>query len=263
MKMKRHTLSPLPFLLSVLLFGGMTAHAQDESSTPCFRLTEPIEHHFGEVKQSATVEHTFTFRNDCDESVEIGSVRSSCGCTSVILSDKVIPPGGEARILAKFTPPRGSRGKVSKTVSVYLKDDQKPHTVLRISADVHCDIDIQPSYVTFNGATVGRQSFVQSKITNVSDRPLLVESTGVSLTSYPDDRKAAGGTNLPLAGGTVTPEILRLAPGESGMLTVGVTPEYVGQFNGSVGLKIGNEENVIFLFGEVKTQENLEQGKEK
>ncbi|MBR9974150.1 MAG: DUF1573 domain-containing protein [Bacteroidetes bacterium] len=249
--MKPNSLSPLPFLLSFLLLGVINVNAQETASLPCFQLTEPVEHHFGEVKQSATVEHTFTFRNDCTEAVEIGSVRSSCGCTSVILSDKVIPPGGEARILAKFTPPRGSRGKVSKTVSLYLKDEQKPHTVLRITADVHCDIDIQPSYITFTGATVGKRSFVQSKITNISDRDLLVETTGVSLTSYPNDRKAAGGTNLPLEGGTITPEFLRLAPNESATLSIGVTPQYVGQFNGSVGLKIGNEENVIFLFGEV------------
>lgn len=249
--MKPNPLSPFPFLLSLLLLGAIHTHAQEAASAPCFTLTEPIEHHFGTVKQSATVEHTFTFRNDCAEAVEIGSVRSSCGCTSVILSDNVIPPGGEARILAKFTPPRGSRGKVSKTVSVYLKDEQRAHTVLRISADVHCDIDIQPSYITFEGAAVGTRSFVQSKITNISDRELLVETTGVSLTSYPNDREAAGGTNLPLEGGTVTPEFLRLAPGQSATLSIGVTPQFVGQFNGSVGLKIGNEENVIFLFGEV------------
>jgi hypothetical protein len=240
--------------LAVLSVLTLTAVAQEQSASSCFVLTEPDEHYFGEVRQSSTVEHTFVFRNDCKEVVEIGSVRSSCGCTSVILSEKTVQPGGEARILAKFTPPRGSRGKVSKTVSVYLAGEQKSHTVLRVTALVNCDIEIDPSYVTFTGAVVGKRSFVQSRIKNVSDRDILVMARSVSLTSYPADRDAAGGTNIPLIGGTVTPELLRLAPGEHGTFTIGVTPEYEGQFNGSVGLKIGNEENVIFLFGEVAAE---------
>ena len=244
---------PFIFFLVVILLPvvPLTTMAQDEAAPSCFELTEEVEHYFGEVKQDATVEHTFIFKNSCAETVEIGSARSSCGCTSVVLTDKVVPPGGEARIQAKFTPPRGSRGRVTKTVSVYMKDETAPHTVLRISATVHCDIDIDPSYISINDAVVGARSFMKSKITNVSDRDILVESTGVSLTSYPADWKTAGGKTLPLPGGAVTPELLRLKPGESGTLTIGVTPEHAGQFNGSVGLKIGDSESIIFLFGEV------------
>jgi hypothetical protein len=246
--------SIISFLSVILLLPvvPLTVMAQDEATPTCFELTEPVEHYFGEVKQNATVEHTFIFKNNCTDAVEIGSVRSSCGCTSVVLSDKLVPPGGEARIHAKFTPPRGSRGKVTKTVSLYLKDESAAHTVLRVSATVHCDIDIDPSYISISDAVVGARSFMKSKITNVSDRDILVESTGVSLTSYPTDWKAAGGKTLPLPGGAVIPELLRLKPGESGTLTIGVTPEHAGQFNGSVGLKNGDSESIIFLFGEVR-----------
>ncbi len=245
--------------LAVLFAAGhVPAAAQDASNergadaADCFRLMENTEHYFGEVKQNETVEHTFIFENGCADTVEIGSARSSCGCTSVVLSDRRVPPGGEARILAKFTPPRGSKGKVSKTVSVYLKDAAAAHTVLRISATVNCAIDIEPSYVRVSDAVVGQKHTVTSTITNVSDSAVFVETTGVSLTSYPEEAGSVGGRSIPLAGGTVTPTALRLKPGESGVLTIGFTPAYPGQLNGSVGLKIGDVENVIFLFAEVR-----------
>lgn len=241
-------------VLSLLPFLTRTALAQELSASPCFELTEPIEFHFGTIKQSATVEHSFVFRNNCPDTVEIASVRSSCGCTSVVLDDRRVPPNGETRVHAKFTPPRGSRGTVSKTVSVYLKNEDKPHTILRIAADVQCDIDVQPSYISVSDAKVGVPRYVQSVIRNVSTHAVTVLVSAISLTAYPTDHVAAGGKTLPLAGGTVNPERMELPPGQSGTLTIGVTPEHAGQYNGSVGLKIGAEESVIFLYGEVAGQ---------
>jgi hypothetical protein len=256
-KMNRNTRIILATLLSFAagltpVCGQTSSVRGDSTAVHCFRLEGPKEHYFGDVKQRDVVEHTFIFRNECADTVEIGSARSSCGCTSIILSDKVVPPGGEARILATFTPPRGSKGRVSKSVSVYLKGASSAHTTLRVSATVHCDIGIEPSYIQISDAVVGVRSTVQSRITNVSDSTILVETTGVSLTSYPDDAGKAGGKTLPLGGGTVSPTSLFLQPGESGILSIGLTPEYVGQLNGSVGLKIGDSENIIFLFGEIR-----------
>ncbi|MBN1448211.1 MAG: DUF1573 domain-containing protein [Bacteroidetes bacterium] len=249
---------PASGMFAFLMLLGFTAPAQDAANTGCFRLTESAEHYFGEIAQSDTVEHTFVFRNDCADTVEIGSAGASCGCTSVLLSGRVVPPGGEALVMARFTPPRGSRDRVSKTVSLYLKGASEPHSVLRVSATVRRKIDIDPSYIQISGATVGMRRTLQSTIRNVSDRELLIETRGVSLTSYPTDHKKAGGKALPLEGGTVTPTALRLKPGESGVLTIGLIPAFEGQINGSVGLKVGDDESVIFFLVEVGAAEKAE-----
>lgn len=244
--------NPLPSTVEEQAANGQVPRqlsATDSAASSCFKLMEPTEYYFGEIKQSDTVRHTFVFKNTCNAAVEIGSARTSCGCTSVVLSERLVPPGGEARILAKFTPPRGSKGRVSKSVSVYLKGENTAHTLLRVSATVQCDIEIEPSYIQIENAIAGKRTFTRSTIKNVSDRDVLVETTGVSLTSYPDDAEDAGGKTLPLAGGTVTPERLSLKPGESGVLTISFIPAFAGQLNGSVGLKIDDNENVIFLFG--------------
>ncbi|MBE0644899.1 MAG: DUF1573 domain-containing protein [Bacteroidetes bacterium] len=249
----------LAFLLSIT--AGLTPSAAqtpatttESTATPCFRLLEEVEHYFGEITQNDTVEHTFLFRNECADTVEIESARTSCGCTSVVLTDRRVPPGGEARILAKFTPPRGSKGRISKSVSIYLVGESTVHTVLHVAATVHCAIDVEPSYIRVPDAVVGMRRTVQSTITNVSDSVVFVETTGVSLTSYQDEPGSVGGRSMSLSGGTVTPTTLRLKPGESGVLTIGFTPAVAGQLNGSVGLKIGDVENVIFLFGEVRAK---------
>ncbi|MDT8325446.1 MAG: hypothetical protein RRA94_15135, partial [Bacteroidota bacterium] len=173
---------------------------------------------------------------------------------AVLLSEKTIPPGEKARVRATFTPPRGSRDRVQKSVSVYLAGDDAPHTVLRISATVRSDIALDPSYINIPDAQVGQPVTVQSTVHNTSDRTLRVETTGVSLTSYPSFPQQAGGKKLPLAGGSVTPAQLTLAPDARGVLAITFTPEWQGQVNGSVGLRIGDNESVIFLFAEVAAQ---------
>lgn len=234
-------------LLTVLL--SLSVQAQEQRA--CFRLEGEATHDFGSIMQSDTVAHTFVFVNDCADTVTIGSARSSCGCTAVVLSDKVIPPGEKARIRASFTPPRGSHDRVQKSVSVYLAGSSTPHAVLRVAASVRCDIALDPSYIKIPDARVGQEVTVTSMVHNTSDRTLTVETNGVSLTSYPSFPQQAGKSKLPLSGGSVAPTQLSLAPDERGELTITFTPEWEGQINGSVGLRIGENESVIFMFADV------------
>jgi hypothetical protein len=243
-------------LLFVLMF-SMTAWAQTEGESSaevmqCFGIVGTSDYYFGEIDANGTVEHTFTYKNNCDETVEIESARASCGCTAAVLSEKVIPPGGEAQIQVKFTPPRGSRGKVTKTVSMYLKGDQKPHSIIRFSASIKTDLDIQPQYVQLLGGEVGK--FVEGKVTlkNVSEKEITVDGISINMTSYADTTGDGRTVAMPLDGSVVTPAKLVLAPGQSGDIKVTVLPQYKGQINGAVRLKAGTNEQIIQVFGVVR-----------
>lgn len=63
---------------------------------------EEPEFDFGEVKEGAVVEHTFTFQNTGKVPLSILNARSSCGCTVPEWPKDPIPPGGTGSIMAKF-----------------------------------------------------------------------------------------------------------------------------------------------------------------
>ncbi|MBR9977479.1 MAG: DUF1573 domain-containing protein [Bacteroidetes bacterium] len=244
-------------LVILALMTGVTARAQSDAGESvnvqqCFSLVGTSDYYFGEIGLNETVEHTFVFQNNCSETVEIGSVRASCGCTAAMLSEKVIAPGGEAKIQVKFTPPRGSRGKVSKTVSLYMKDEQRPHTVIRFSAKILTNLDVQPQYIQLMGAEVGKAITGKATVRNTSDERITVEGIAINMTSYVDTAGNGQNVAIPLRSPVVTPTQMVLDPGQSGEINVSVTPEYKGQVNGAVRLHAGTEESMIQVFGVVR-----------
>lgn len=96
---------------------------------------EPKTHDFGEMKQGDKKETTFTLTNSGKTDLIIRRVRSSCGCTAVAPSKKVIAPGESAPVKVTFDS-RGKRGRQSKSITVITNDPKTPTTTLRISSNV-------------------------------------------------------------------------------------------------------------------------------
>ncbi len=90
---------------------------------------------FGEMNQGDKKEHTFMLQNEGKSDLFIRNVRSSCGCTAVAPSTKVIAPGETAPIKVTFDS-RGKRGRQSKSITVITNDPKTPTTTLRISSNV-------------------------------------------------------------------------------------------------------------------------------
>lgn len=96
---------------------------------------EPKTHDFGDMKQGEKKEHTFSLTNTGKTDLLIRRVRSSCGCTAVAPSKKVIAPGETAPVKVTFDS-RGKRGRQSKSITVITNDPKTPTTTLRISSNV-------------------------------------------------------------------------------------------------------------------------------
>lgn len=90
---------------------------------------------FGEMNQGDKKEHTFNLTNDGKSDLIIRRVRSSCGCTAVAPSKKVIAAGETAPIKVTFDS-RGKRGRQSKSITVITNDPKTPTSTLRISSQV-------------------------------------------------------------------------------------------------------------------------------
>lgn len=117
---------------------------------------------FGEVFQGEKVPHVFKFTNDGDEILKIDRVKSSCGCTAVLLSEKTIPPGGVGEIKANFDSSR-FRGDTSKVIYVYTNDPVNATRQLYIKGKVLEKVLVTPAQVNFG--TVAAKQQVTSRVT--------------------------------------------------------------------------------------------------
>lgn len=103
---------------------------------------------FGEIYQGDKVPHVFEFTNQGDDPLVIDRVRSSCGCTAVLVSEKNIPPGGKGELKANFDSAR-FRGAVSKTIYLYSNDPDRPTMQLHLKGNVLEIVAVEPAQINF------------------------------------------------------------------------------------------------------------------
>ncbi|MBW6535398.1 MAG: DUF1573 domain-containing protein [Mariniphaga sp.] len=108
--------------------------AEDLAKAPVAKFSE-ASHDFGELKQGEKKDHTFNLTNDGKSELIIRNVRSSCGCTAVAPSKKVIAPGESVPIKVTFDS-RGKRGRQSKSITVITNDPKTPTSMLRVSCNI-------------------------------------------------------------------------------------------------------------------------------
>ena len=252
------------FLLAIL---PLVASAQEQIDTkPCFEVVGTADYNFGTIEQTASVKHVFEFENKCADTVHISSAQAGCGCTAAVVSEKDIAPGKRAAIEVKFTPPGGSRGTVSKTVSVYLKDNPQPHTVLRFSAKIATDIEANPNYVQLTGALLGKEVSGKITITNVSAEDVELAEVVANLTAYTDTTKGAdpnsGGANtvsIPMENVKLNVKTKMLKPNEATDISFTFVPKYAGQVSGSITVKTNKNQTFVQVYGLVKAPESTGQ----
>ncbi|MDR0993462.1 MAG: DUF1573 domain-containing protein [Verrucomicrobiota bacterium] len=108
---------------------------------------EPV-YDFGERSNTEIVEHAYPIQNDGTLSLEIKSVRASCGCTAVKPSRDVIAPGEKAWIETRFDL-RGRTGQQVKIITVESNDPQSPVLRLQIKGVALQKLRAQPSNIFF------------------------------------------------------------------------------------------------------------------
>ena len=126
---------------------------------------------FGDVFQGDKVRHVFEFVNQGDEPLLIERVRSSCGCTAVLVSSRSLPPGSKGELQANFDSSR-FRGAVSKTIYLYSNDPLRPVMLLQIQGEVVEMVTIEPAQVNFGQVSAGKAVTATILLRNQAGRPL-------------------------------------------------------------------------------------------
>ena len=141
------------WLMAVLLGGAVSGVAAGEALAPKAVCPEP-DFDFGELENTETVEHDYVIRNEGQLSLEILSVKPSCGCTAASPSQKLIAPGQEGTVHASFGLQNRS-GYQDKSITVTCNDPGRPTFVLRLHGTAVQSVRATPSSVFFGRVGAG------------------------------------------------------------------------------------------------------------
>lgn len=127
--LKKFEFISLLLILSGLLFVGGTF-----KKGPKLQLQEK-SYDFGEIQEGKIVTHIFVFKNIGDEPLVINRVRTTCGCTAALLSQKQLNPGEQGELEVKFNT-RGYEGRLSRYIYLETNDPQNSTAKITIQATI-------------------------------------------------------------------------------------------------------------------------------
>lgn len=125
----------------------------------------------GSIVQGEQPACDFLFSNAGTDALRLVEVEPSCGCTTVLLSAPLAPPGANGAIRVVFDSGNYA-GDVVKDIEVRSNDPARPVVILRVQALVEPEIDFEPSQATFDNVRPGAQLRQQVMLTNRSAAPV-------------------------------------------------------------------------------------------
>ncbi|MCS7154341.1 MAG: DUF1573 domain-containing protein [Bacteroidota bacterium] len=96
---------------------------------------ERERHHFGQVITGQSPVYVFRFRNEGRGLLRIRDLRSSCGCTAVVLNKTEFAPGEVGHLEVRLDT-EGKLGFIQKTVSVFTNDPERYLSTLVVEAEI-------------------------------------------------------------------------------------------------------------------------------
>lgn len=115
---------------------------------------ENADFNFGKIFKGQKVEYVYKFENRGKGILEISKVKTSCGCTAAMLTNKIISPGKTGEIKATFN--SGSyKGNVTKSITVLSNDPNSPKYKLTLSGEIIEEIIVKPRNINFGSIYLG------------------------------------------------------------------------------------------------------------
>jgi rhodanese-related sulfurtransferase len=131
-----------PLTASGAYTGPMMLSESKEAATEVIgpKITfDRVLHDFGVIPQfGGTVETTFTITNEGAKNLEIGTITTSCSCTSATISDSSIEPGDSATLTVVFDPDFHEEplDVFKRTVFLPTNDPKNPEAEVAVQVDI-------------------------------------------------------------------------------------------------------------------------------
>lgn len=176
---------------------------------------EAPEFDFGVVRDTQTVTHVFSIRNDGDATLELQPPRASCGCTAVSAGTLSLK-AGEATTLQATIDLKGRTGPQHKTVTLYSNDPQSPKVILGLQLDIWQEFRFLPPQLMLGqlrgDAGVQTSAMFENnsvRLVNVTNLSCNNTNLDVRLQTEQAGRRyrVTVGTRPPLVDGPLTAEI--------------------------------------------------------
>ena len=123
------------------------------------RMFSEREHDFGTVARGADTVHRFEVRNVYKQDIELVSVRTSCGCTTPSIENKLLKTHDVGYIVARFNT-RTFTGMHGATLTVEVRWNDKGvtrrgETQLRVNGNIRGDVVFKPGALEFDAVDQG------------------------------------------------------------------------------------------------------------
>jgi hypothetical protein len=130
--------------LMLILAWGTQAAAQPWAA----KMFKTKDHDFGTVARGAKSEFVFEFENIYEEDVHVASVKSSCGCTSPVITKRDLKTFEKSQIIAKYNT-RAFLGQRGATVTVIFDKPYYAEVQLEVTGYIRSDVVFDPGSVNF------------------------------------------------------------------------------------------------------------------
>ena len=138
-------------------------------------LLEPPAIDLGEVEEGQIITGSALVRNESNHSVTIGSVRTSCGCTTAT-DLQTLAPGQSQRVFVTFDT-TGRQGKTESCVWLTGPGFENPPIELKIVSNVVKQFTIEPRSVDFGTVTLGASRTAKVSIRRADGRPFRISGS--------------------------------------------------------------------------------------
>ncbi len=122
-------------VIKLTIKGNIIVSENKEKNAGAVIYFPETQHNFGTVKEGDVLTYNFTFENKGTQPLIIKDVKSSCGCTAAIVSEKTLKPGQSGTIKVEFDT-KGRLEKATKTIAVISNDNKDPNKIITIFADI-------------------------------------------------------------------------------------------------------------------------------
>lgn len=127
--------APGLFVAALTLVLPCTGFGQEWAS----KMFTDTTHNFGTVARGSKTEHRFTFRNIYKEDIHISGVRTSCGCTSPVVTKDLLKTHETAEVVATFNT-RTFLGQHGATLTVTIDKPYYAEVQLRVDGNIRSDV---------------------------------------------------------------------------------------------------------------------------